>query len=303
MAPQDLKPALCVLNPDDVYNLRKNNANDSYYCVTPYEVLELKSQGVSFPYEPHLQEGLVLTREAQGCGYYFRTDETDCRIINERCFAIEAILSYLGGKDFRYSETSSFRSKESLSVNVGAGVKKSGNELGIESSVNKGHQIGNDGEKALKGEWRSGNYTIEGYRRAVELAKVNGLINDPTIATLLEQRQPGHPNPIKSQEYHINVTADLDNNIHVLTDIRANLKDKIGGELKVDVNASRKVDQASTVDFFVSFGPIPIEVSQKAIEDDKRQKSKKLGTKWIWPAIAIAMTIIAIASVLFYLFH
>ncbi len=302
MAPQDLKPALCVLNPDDVYNLRKNNANDSYYCVTPYEALELQNQGVSFPIEPHLQEGLVLTRESQGCGYYFRTDETDCRLINERCLAIEAILSYLGGKDFRYTETSSFKSQGSTDVNVGLGGKAKGIDINTKTDVKNNLNIDDNSNKTVSAKW-SGNYTQEGYLRAVELAKINGLIADPTIAALLEQRIPSHPNPIESQEYHVNITADLDRNIHVLEDISANLRDKVNGHLKVDVSTSRKVDQASTVDFFVSFGPIPIEVSQKAIEDDKRQKSKKLGTKWIWPAIAIGMTIVAIASVLFYLFH
>ena len=121
MSTQDLKPALCILNPDDVYNLKNNHAEDSYYCITPYEALEMQSRGITFPVEPHLQEGLVLTREPHGRGYYYRTDETDCRVINERCLAIEAILSYLGGKEFRYSETSSFRSKHSADIDVELG--------------------------------------------------------------------------------------------------------------------------------------------------------------------------------------
>lgn len=296
MSTQDLKPALCILNPDDVYNLKNNHAEDSYYSITPYEALELKSQGVSFPDEPHLQEGLVLTREPHGRGYYYRTDETDCRVINERCLAIEAILSYLGGKEFRYSETSSFRSKQSADIDAELGGKKSGIEVDNQTEVNTYTNQGETGDKSATAQW-SGNYTHEGYLRAVEAAKVNGLINDPAIATLLEQRRPSHPNPIASQEYHVNVTADLDKSIHVLEDIRANLQNKIGGQLKVDVNTSRKVDQSATVDFFVSFGPIPIEVTQKAIEDEKRLTPRGKNRKWLWAAIVTA-AIIAIATVL-----
>ena len=296
MSTKDLKPALCILNPDDVYNIKNNYAEESYYCITPYEVLEMQSQGISFPVEPHLQEGLVLTRDPHGSGYYYRTDETDCRVINERCLAIEAILSYLGGIEFRYSETSSFRSKHTIDIDVEVGGKKSGVEVDTNTNVNISTNQGETGGKIVSAKW-SGNYTHEGYLRAVELAKANGLISDPTIATLLEQRLPSHPNPISSQEYHVNVTADLDKSVHVLEDISANLKDKISGHLKVDVNTSRKVDQSATVDFFVSFGPIPIEVSQKTIEDEKRFAPHRKNRKWLWLAIA-SSAIIAIGLVL-----
>lgn len=296
MSTQDLKPALCILNPDDVYNLKNNHAEDSYYCITPYEALEMQSQGISFPDEPHLQEGLVLTREPHGRGYYYRTDETDCRVINERCLAIEAILSYLGGKEFRYSESSSFRSKRTLDIDTEAGGKKNGIEIDNKTGVNTHTNQGDTGDKSVTAQW-SGNYTHEGYLRAVKLAEVNGLINEPAIATLLEQRLPTHPNPIASQEYHVNVTADLDKSIHVLEDISANIQDKIGGHLKVDVNTSRKVDQSTTVDFFVSFGPIPLEVSQKAIEDEKRVAPSGKNRKWLWVTIA-TVAIIAIATTL-----
>lgn len=292
MDTQDLKPALCILNPDDVYNLRNNHAENSYYCITPYEALELQSQGVSFPVDPHLQEGLVLTRKPRGLEYYFRTDETDCRVINERCLAIEAILSYLGGKEFRYSESTSFRSKHSADIGVEVGVKKSGVKVDNDTEVNTHSDKGETGDKVVTAQW-SGKYTHDGYLRAVELAKVNGLIADPTIAALLEQRLPSHPNPIASQEYHVNVTADLDKSIHVLEDISANLQDKIGGHLKVDVNTSRKIDQSATVDFFVSFGPIPLEVSRKATRLSLRGKNRK----WLWFAIA-SVAIIAIGVVL-----
>ena len=296
MNPQDLKPAICILNPDDVYNLKHNHAENSYYCITPYEALEMQRQGITLPVEPHLQEGLVLTREPHGNGYYYRTDETDCRIINERCLAIEAILSYLGGKEFRYSETSSFRFSSSVDVDVNLGGQKSGNEINTNTEFDKQtNQGGNEGKKVFA-HW-SGQYTHEGYLRAVELAKLNGLSSDPTIATLLEQRLPSHPNPISSQEYHVNVTADLDKSIHVLEDISANLQGIIGGQLKVDVNTSRKVDQSSTVDFFVSFGPIPVEVTQRAIEDEKRVNTKSKLGKWIWIVIAI-VAIMAIEAVL-----
>lgn len=295
---RELKPAICVLNPDDVYNLRKNHPEDSFYCVTPHEVLKLQKQGVTIPASPHLQERLVLTREPKGTGYYFRTDETDSRIINERCLAIEAILSYLGGKEFYYSETSSFKSNKNTDVGVGASVKKGGFEGDNQTNVDVGSNEGGNGSKMVVAQW-SGKYTQSGYNRAVELARVNGLINDPTIAALLEQRLPTHPNPIDSQEYHVNVTADLDKSIHVLEDVSANLKGKVGGHLTVDVSTSRKMDQSATVDFFVSFGPIPIEVSEAAKKEVERQIPKREGFKWLWPTIVI-VALLFVAGLLFF---
>ena len=251
------------------------------------------------PTDPHLQEGLVLTKEPNRLAYYYRTDETDCRVINERCLAIEAILSYLGGKEFKYSETSSFRSQRKTDVDVNVGFKKSGIDIGNQTDVNTSEKQDQSGDKIVAALW-DGKYTKEGYMRAVELAKVNGLLSDPAIAALLEQRTPQHPNPIYRQEYHVNVTADLDRSVHVLEDISANLKDKIRGNLKVDVKTSRKIDQQSTVDFFVSFGPIPVEVTQQAVKEDARQlRSSEPGRRfrWIWPAIAIA-ALAAVAALL-----
>jgi hypothetical protein len=303
MKESELKPAICVLNPDDVYNLRKNHSEDSYYCVTPHEALALQEQGVSLPATPHLQEGLVLTKMPNGLGYYYRTDETDCRVINERCLAIEAILSYLGGKEFRYSESSSFRSHHKVDVDVEAGFKKGGIEGDNSTQVNTDVAQGAIGDKSVTALW-NGKYTKEGYARAVELAKANGLFTDPAISTLLEQRSPKHPNAILLQEYHVNVTADLDKNVHVLEDISANLKGKFRGNLKVDVQTSRKIDTRSTVDFFVSFDPIPVEEAQAAAEEEARLISSQESNhrfNWVWPAIAIIALVAVVALLVHFL--
>ena len=300
MKESELKPAICVLNPDDVYNLRETHPEDSYYCVTPHEALALQEQGVSLPTTPHLQEGLVLTKKSNGLGYYYRTDETDCRVINERCLAIEAILSYLGGKEFRYSESSSFRSHRKVDVDVEAGFKKGGIEVDNTTNVNTDVAQGASGDKVVGAIW-DGKYTKEGYVRAVALAKANGLDTDPAIAALLEQRSPQHPNAILLQEYHVNVTADLDKNVHVLEDIQANLKGKFRGNLKVDVQTSRKIDTTSTVDFYVSFDPIPVEEAKAAAEDERRLNGSQESHhrfNWVWPAIAIA-ALVAVVVLLF----
>lgn len=307
MSTENLKQFLCILNPDDVSNLKKNHTEASYYCITPYEYLEMKNQGVTFPEEPHLQEGLVLTRDSSRRGYYYRTDETDCRRINERCLAIEAILSYLGGKEFRYSESSSFRSNRSVGVGVKGNIEKGGLTVDNTTEVSTTKNESKGGEKVAEAEW-SGEYTYEGYSKAVELAEANGLIADPAIASLLVQRHPSHPNPIAYQGYHVNVTEDLDKNIHVLEDLSVKLKDKIGGQLTVDVSTSRKVNESATVDFFVSFGPIPVEESkQKESQTDLQEEKKKLPSrrnhhKWLWPVIVV-FALAAIAATILLLFY
>lgn len=299
MNDRQLKPAVCILNPDDVYNMKANFANDSYYCITPYEAVDMQNQGISFPVDPHIQEGLVLTRNPDGDGYYYRTDESDGRIINERCLAIEAILSYLGGKEFRYSESSSFKSNLSSGITVDVNAKRWCNSIDNTTQENKSTSEQECKDKAVAAQW-SGNYTHAGYLRAVELAKSNGLISDPTIAALLEQRLPSHPNPIAAQEYHVNITSDLDNNIHILEDLSINIANKIGVGLKVDLNSSRKLDSSSTVDFFVSFGPIPQEVSKMAQEKEEARllHNEKKGFKWLWVVTAAIVIIGALVIAL-----
>lgn len=298
MRDSELKPAICILNPDDVYNIKEMHAEDSYYCITPFEAISLQKEGVILPSDPFLQEGLVLTKVPDRAEYYYRTDETDCRVINERCLAIEAILSYLGGKEFRYSETSSFKANHKVGVDVGLEFEKSNLDANNGTNVNVEDATGSSGDKTVSAQW-GGRYTHEGYLRAVELARVNGLASDPAIAALLEQRTPKHPNPISLQEYHVNVTADLDKNVRVLEDINAKLKDKISGGLKVDVRTSRKIEKASTVDFFISFGPIPVEEAQKA-HDIENRVGVTSRNKWLWPIITV--TFIAIVAAIIYFF-
>ena len=298
MKESDLKPAICVLNPDDVYNLRKyQNDDSSFYCLTPYEVLELQKSGVKFPTSPHLSEGLVLTKVRDHAAYYFRTEDTDCRIINERCLAIEAILSYLGGKEFAYSETSSFTGNRHTGIGVEAEFKKQPLKVENETKVDVDVEIALGDDKLVRGLW-SGKYTLEGYERAQKLAEAHGLNSDPQIVSLLEMRNPKHPNPIERQEYHVYVTEDLDKNVSVLEDIKAKVSKKIGGELKVDVKNSRKESRASTVDFYVSFGPIPVEEAEKERVKEIEGSRPKRNNKWIWPAIAIGAVVALIATLL-----
>ncbi len=307
---EELKTAICILNPDEVYNLRNNHPSDGYYCITPYEALELQKSGIEFPSEPHIQEGLVLIRNTNNDGYYYRTEETDARIINERCLAIEAILSYLGGKEFRYSETSSFRSDVSNSINAEASVKKATWSAEASAEDKKTESQETVGKKSASAKW-GGHYTHKGYLRATELAKENGLLNDPTIAMLLEQRTPDHPNPIEEQEYHVAITADLDQNLHTLSDLTFGLKGLVGVDLKVDIKSSRKVGQASTVDFYVSFAPIPQEEKEVYIkEEEQKQKEERLALEeqkknasgkkqWIWwLAAAVVVAVGGLIAVL-----
>ena len=295
----ELKPAICVLNPDDVYNLKEKYPEESYYCLTPYDAIELKKAGVSFPEDTPLKEGLILTRDANRRGYYYRTNETDCRIINERCLALEAILSYLGGKEFRYAETTSFRGNHQVGVNVDANVKVPKVSLGVSNNtdVETDKDLGESEEKIVSAKWE-GKYTREGYIRAHKLAEINGLLNDPKIASSFEQRTPSHPNPIETQEYHVNITADLDNNVRVLNELQGKLKNKVDVELKVNVETSRSMNQASTVDFFISFGPIPKEETRNVNTCEDISPIVRRRKKWLWPTIA-SVVIVTIATILF----
>ena len=118
MGKSNLKPVICILNPDDKYYLQKySNCTDSLpYCVTIKDVRDLKNRGVDIP-DTYIKENTILTQLPGKNKYIFRKPEDENSMIESRIKTVGVILSYLGAKSCSISFSSSTDDTSFPSIN------------------------------------------------------------------------------------------------------------------------------------------------------------------------------------------
>lgn len=184
---------VCIMNPDDRIQL-EGKSQDLSCCVTPYEVAKWINSGCKFP---SVRENIIYMQNPLECDeYVYRTEETDEVVVKKRINAIETIVSLLGGKSYKVLSEIENVIKNDNDVSVDVDVKFFNSEINANTDVKKG--IGTNDKEIIEvtAEW-DGVYTKENYYKAEAVAKQYGLIDDPLIKSLLDQRHPRNPNFIK----------------------------------------------------------------------------------------------------------
>lgn len=272
MEVKKLKDVVCVLNPDEKFRLQHYCHADVSGVVTPYEMESLKSEGFEMPM---IRENQIYLLHPYKRKYIEFTEKGEDDIVLERINRLETILSYLGGKNMRVLSESLELNDKSRMVEVHAGVDHpvAGGEISVENDDNQ--KTTDETRVETKSCW-PGFYTIEGYRKALELAKQYKLDTDSTVEGLLLQRGPDHPNPIKEKEYSVDVRGDLEQMRNIAVDIKANLK-KVGTEVALSgaYKIEDKQTRHNTFDFAVSFGELRLPKTKDPSIGNDSKKGKK----------------------------
>ena len=257
-----LQRVICVLNPDDVYQITEltDSENKPYY-ITPYEIKQLKEQGIAFP--QNINEGTILSLSPDLKSYYEQTQEKEVDIIHHRILEIQNFVSLLGAKEFDITSSSKEEYSKIVGVDVGVGASVGmGNVASVsgqvDTNVKKNNQNKNEEKLSVSAEWE-GNFTKEGYDRAVEIAQESGIINLPVIRYLLDQRNPKHPNPIGRQTYSVDLLTDLAKNMEVATKLQADIKilsTHVHAHANVDVNREERLASHKAFEFVATFGHV-----------------------------------------------
>lgn len=262
--PPFLPSVICILNPDDAYYLKEYEQQpdiDYKSILTPYDVQQMQIHGVDFS-GVAIHENSILMRDCGQRKYIVRTPLTDSNSVEKRGHCVEQIVSYLGGIDFTWGESSikDINGKVLVGVKEGAFAK----EPGSRKVVSYDHSVGVDTGLDLKkkkqlqssASFYGGKYTVEGYNRAVEIAKETGLYQSDDIRSLLEERNPNHPNPLKRKAYQVDVVSDLKANVDVATKMQASIGKILGANLDVNVDAAFRDGSSHSVVFEATFGPV-----------------------------------------------
>lgn len=290
MGKSDLKPVICILNPDDKYYLqRDSNCIDSLpYCVTINDVRDLKKQGVEIS-DNLCKENIILTQLPGQKKYIFRRPEDENSMIENRIKKIGDILSYLGAKSCVISFSSKSKADMDSHVGVGVdvdakgkvGVKDSSIEKGVDVNaqvdVNKSYGVVSEKNLLSENQW-PGSYSEEGYKRAKEIALESALDEDLGIISMLEQRNPCHPNPVLSNHYRVELYSSMKKSLEIATDIQTGVskslnlpKTSVSGSVNVGINVNvEKNEYAESheiMDMQIEFGPF---IPKKASAPDMR---------------------------------
>jgi len=258
----ELKPVVCIVNPDDKHNIsRQPDSHCLEYCITPYEIAKLKEEGVIFP-DDKLIEGMILMKKpGNSKEYYYRTADDEYRLITERISNIELILSYLGAYQSNLHEETSQKNVKSLTTDVKvegegkAGLTPTPINVESETKVSTEKDANNHIEIDSSVKWK-GAYTRESYEKAKEIARDSGLEQDEVIRNLIEMRDPSHPNPIDEKIYSFNLRSDFKNNCSVAADVKATFDGLLSANINVNVEVNSQLEKMEYGDIKVAFGKL-----------------------------------------------
>lgn len=281
---KDLEPALCIVNPDDKFYLARYGNSCLDKCVTPYEIENIRNEGVIFPTNK-IEENTILVKLPHKDEYIYRDPKDDENIIQENINTLSTILSYLGAKHaYRYvSKAENLDSKTKVDQDAhfdmgnSASITEpgSGQNLGIDNEMSFDEEVhtnktqfSNKSQSVFDENTWEGIYTEEGYEMAVKIANASGLIEQPDVKALLEQRNPNHPNHNLSKHYRVDLFSEFQKTLTVAVDLKANISkslnlDKlakadshINASINGNVETSSYAKQHQFIDFSVEFGPL-----------------------------------------------
>lgn len=152
---------------------------------------------------PAFEEGMVLVWDKISKKYY-SIDKAKVELPVNKDRAVDHIASLLGARKIKRSNATSKHYKREFDVN--GNVKMLFDAEGSYKHThteNLTHKF--EGEKAFKGQ-----YSEQGFNKAVEYARECGLYNDPAIKAMLDSRNPKHPNRLLSEKYHVTMTSEVE---------------------------------------------------------------------------------------------
>lgn len=303
---ENLKEVICIVNPDDQYNINQHPNPDNDYCITPYEVKALKERDreVNVP-DKYIKEGIILMkRPGTSKEYYYRTSASESEIVRARISNVELILSYLGASHSTMDEEKTTTQEKNTDVKVDAEVDVPAGGVNVKNNteVSKKNAASSNYEIKSSSSWK-GCYTRETFKMAVELAKSTGLYEDEEIKNLIEMRNPDHPNKIEKKTRYVRLREDLKKQIEVAEKLSVNVQQYVNAKIEVDVKTDSHYNIQETCSFCVDFGAL-IEDPQKVLtieansyEDTTTKKSYKA----LYIALCCVATTIAVAACVFFL--
>ena len=150
------------------------------------------------------EEGMVLILDPINKRYYNATSAVD-EIPQNKNRAIDHIASLLGAKRIERKVVHYDLKKRELAVDGKLNVHAVSANASYKESEKMKTENRFSGIKEFKG-----NLTMDGYQKAKDYCEQTGLIHDPAIRRMLEDRNPNHPNRILKESYNVKLTDEVE---------------------------------------------------------------------------------------------
>lgn len=300
MNKQQLKPVVCIMNPDDIYWIKEhsNMLKLADNLLTPYEAKKLIEQGVAFPV---IRDNVVFTLNPLEEGRYIeRTESTDADIIEKRINAIEVIVSFLGGK--RFKAISKRKTEKGRDTQVGVKIKVETPKVDVDSNTDIECQssLMDETEMFVSADFE-GEYSIENYKIAVATAKQYGLDNDSEIQKLLKLRHPSNCNAVRRQTYRVNTCKDLKDNLKIAEDLKVGVMKAVNVGVEANVNTSSDERYSEYFEFEVEFGSVrksQKETGENLINSGASKSVHEKSYKWLFWVMGGAIVALAVGLII-----
>lgn len=292
----NLNDVVCVMNPEEKIRLQKYCGVDNIPLATPYDMQELRALGTSVPV---IYENKIYSRHPYKNAYIELNDQSEDSIVLERINKIASIIALLGGKKMQVLSTSVQLNDQNRTIEGSLhGAITTENLVakgGAETSYACHIVNSQDTNVSYEIEWTPGSYTEESYNEAVKLASEYKLDTDGTINTILDQRNPLHPNQMANIDYHVDVRTDLEQLKRIAVGIQGGLERyNVNVDLNFTHDRNQITRQHNTLDFRVEFGPLVLERKEES-EEEKKKKMKKI--KMAVTCVLSAIIIIGLIAV------
>lgn len=247
----DFKPealTIHVVSPEKAVNYKWEKGSEKLKNISILSVDELNALPVEtrnkYFQTPVLEEGMVLILDRINNTYYPIATAKETLPQNKNR-AIDHIAALLGAKSIKREIVTRQTSKRKFDASGNIQV------VLFKADSNYSKQEKEMMEKKYTGQKSfAGTRTLDGYNQAVAYCKQTGLINDPGIYSMLEDRNPNHPNPILAEEYAISLT----NEVEEITELAFNLTYGTIFSLSGKINEALESSHEMTLSFNVEYG-------------------------------------------------
>ena len=237
----DFKPdalTIHVVSPEKAVNYKwEKNSERLSKSLSIKSIDELNSLPVEIRRKyfqvPSFEEGMVLVLDRINDTYYPITSAKDILPQNKNR-AIDHIAALLGAKSIVREIVTRQIAKRQFDASGNIRILK----VKAEGSFSEQEKILQEKKYTGKKTF-PGNRTEEGYNLAMEYCTQTGLIYDPEIKRMLEDRNPNHPNPISTEEYTVSLTDEVEQ----LTEYAFSLK-YLGGAFSLSAKVSESLENS-----------------------------------------------------------
>ncbi len=187
--------------------------------------------------------GDTYAKDPFGSNTLIYIDSLEEYILEKKVACISNIVKSLGASHFSYNLSISKSNKEENNADANAGFKS------FSGDVKMAKKTDEDLTNKFKNDYKYESVLNENsYQKAIELTKQYNLHGDPTINTLIDQRNPSDQSLLKEFNQSIDLSQELNESLDVAANLKLNFFE-FSGDFIETINYKYKMSLNMQIEF------------------------------------------------------